>query len=229
MLRVIGFYATEAIVLNESIEIVDTSWIAIQEKDLRTIVRVLRLTPTRELPFIDAEDTVFGIDSRCQGDWPNLKYDFVTSFVRGWRLLIGDFLGAGPTRKEPGDLRTSWKKTAAWCKELSQNNRSVFAFTDQPQLDWYSWMFASNGKLERQVVFEDGKFLTCFGTETEIESRLRKRFKLDDVGEKWVPDVGTVARIARAWSVDPNRSQTRLRMGWICDTDHKRRANNEIT
>lgn len=140
--------------------------------------------------------------------------------MRGWRLCIGDFLGAGPVQKEPDDQRTTFKLTANWCKRLSKNNRSVFAFTDQPQLDWYSWTFARDGKLERQVVYEDGEFLTRRGAETAIEQRMRTEFIPDSIQETWVPDVGTVVRIARAWSVDPNKSQMRLRKGWLCRTQH---------
>lgn len=206
------------VMLDEPIEIIDTSWIALREASLDSIVQTLNLHPVRELSFNEASEIVFGNSTASQDDWPNLNNIFVTSFVGGWRLCIGDYLGAGPHKKDPDDQRTSFKTIAKCCERLSKNNQSVFAFTDQPQLDWYSWMFAREGKLERQVVYEDGEFLVSRGAETEIEKRLRSAFIPDEIQEKWVPDVDTVARIARAWSVDANRSQKRLRNGWLCAT-----------
>lgn len=204
--------------LDEPIEITDTSWIALQETSLDPILKTLKLKPIREMSYSDASPIVFGDTVDVDDDWSNLKNVFVTSLLRGWRLCIGDFLGAGPVKKDADDQRSSFKMTAKWCQLLSTNSKSAFAFTDQPQLDWYSWMFAQDGKLERQVVYEDGTFLTCRGAETAIEKRMRNEFTPNEYQATWVPDVGTVVQIARAWSVDPNRSQARLRNGWLCST-----------
>lgn len=202
----------------DSIELTDTSWMAVQESDLDFIIATLRLQPLKHCSYFDCEDTIRATGVANHRDWPNLDHVFVSIQLNGWRLLVGDYFGAAPDHKDPDDQRPSYKATVEYCKKLSRNKQVACAFTDQPCIDWYSWIRAENARIMRQVVYEDGIFVSQTGSPCKLEHKLIAEFALECPAEPWAPDVENVARIAKAWSFDPNRTIRRLRTGWLCST-----------
>ena len=122
-------------------------------------------------------------------------------WARGLEVAAGNFAGAP----------AGWRRVAGWCRRLSREFGAAHAFTDQAQLDWYSWIVACAGAVVRQVVYEDGEFLSRRGEPTAAESRLAARFRPDEVRAAWCPDVGDVPRIAGGVSVNPWRLGPRTR------------------
>jgi hypothetical protein len=168
----------------DQLDIDDTSWLAIKGASIDAVVGALSLSPScpanweRGLQAAagDYEDFFDG-----RSEWEELDCVFVTPMVRGWRLVVGNYLGAGPATRSPGDNRTSWRTVAGWCRRLSREFSQAHAFTDQAQMDWYSWILAHDGRIFRQAVFEDGVFLSDRGDPLGVESRLRARFFPDEI------------------------------------------------
>ena len=108
---------------------------------------------------------------------------------------------------------------------LDQKFAQAHAFTDQAQLDWYSWIIARDGVILRQVVYDDGEFLSDRGRPTGVEARWIARFRPDEIRSRWYPDVGDVPRIAGEWSVNPWKIGPRTRTvgpGFVAATPHGR-------
>jgi hypothetical protein len=119
----------------------DTSWLTVKGGSVDAIVRTLSLSHTRPAswqPGLDASAGDFADYFEGRSEWEELDCVFVTPLVRGWRLVVGSYLSAGPATRLPGDHRTSWRKVAGWCRRLSREFGQACAFTDQAQLDWYS-------------------------------------------------------------------------------------------
>jgi hypothetical protein len=191
----------------------DTSWLAVKDASVDAVVHLLSLSPQRPADWRRGLEAAAGdyeefFESRSE--WEELACVFVTPMVRGWRLVVGDYLGAGPATRSRGDNRNGWRTVAGWCRRLSREFGQAHAFTDQAQLDWYSWILARDGTVFRQAVFADGGFLSDRGDPTGIEARLRARFVPDEIRRKWQPDVGDVPAIAGEWSVNP------WKLGSVC-------------
>lgn len=191
---------------SDQLEIDDTSWLAVKGASIDAIVRLLSLSHQC------AANWQFGLKAAAgdyeeffegRSEWEELDCVFITPTVRGWRLVVGNYLGAGPASRSPGDNRNGWRTVVGWCRRLSREFGQAHAFTDQAQLDWYSWILARDGSVFRQVVFEDGEFLSDRGEPTGVEARLRAHFVPDEIRQKWQPDVGDVPAIAGEWSVNP--------------------------
>jgi hypothetical protein len=93
-------------------------------------------------------------------------------------------------------------------------------------MDWYSWIMARDGTVIRQVVFEDGAFLSDRGQRSGVEARLVARFRPAEFRSRWQPDVDDVPRIAGEWSVNPWRIGPRTRLvgpGFVAVTPWGRR------
>lgn len=193
----------------EAIE--DASWIAVRGGTVERICKVLGLTDPVPTMWADGMEVVGGNHEACPAEWPELAGVFMTPLIRGWRLAVGHYVGAGPLSHTEDDTRTSWRRVAGWCQQLSQEFGEAHAFTDQAQLDWYSWILARDGSILRQVVFDDGEFLSEKGQASGMEARLIARFKPDELRSRWQPDVGDVPRIAGESSVDPSRIGPRTR------------------
>jgi hypothetical protein len=151
---------------------------------------------------------------------------FLTPSIRNWRLVVGYYVGAAPLAREPEDLRTGWRRVAGWCRRLSLEFGSAHAFTDQAQMDWFSWIIARDGTIIRQVVYEDGEFLCDRGPPTGVEARMIARFRPDEIRSRWCPDVGDVPKIAGEWSINPWRIGPRTRtvgQGFVAMTPYGRR------
>ncbi len=191
---------------SDQLDIDDTSWLAVKGASIDAVVRLLSLSPQcaanwqrgLEAAAGDYED-FFGGGS----EWQEQDCVFVTPLVRGWRLVVGNYLGAGPATRSAGDGRTGWRTVAGWCRRLSREFGQAHAFTEQAPLDWYSWILGRDGTVFRQAVFEDGVFLSDRGEPTGAEARLRARFVPDEIRQQWQPDVGDVPAIAGEWSVNP--------------------------
>src|SRR5262245_38760624 len=190
----------------DQLDIDDTSWLAVKGASIDAVAGVLSLSPRcpadweRGLQAAAGDyDEFFEGRSKCE----ERDCVFVTPMVRGWRLVVGNYLGAGPATRSPGDNRTGWRTVAGWCRRLSREFGQAHAFTDQTQVDWYSWILARDGMVIRQAVFEDGEFLSDRGEPTGAEARLRARFVPDEILQKWQPDVGDVPAIAGDCSVNP--------------------------
>ena len=126
----------------------------------------------------------------------------------------GTLSGAAPIHREPGDNRTDYRRVAGWCRRLSREFGAANAFTDQAQMDWYSWILALDGTIIRQVLYDDGVFVSDRGQPSGLEARLRRRFRPDpdELRIHWAPDdIGTVPRIAGEVSVNPWRFGARTR------------------
>jgi hypothetical protein len=119
-----------------------------------------------------------------------------------WRFAIGHYIGAGPVNRDHGDLRTSWRRVAGWCRRLSRDFGKAHAFTDQAQMDWFTWILARDGLILRQAVFEDGEYLTNRGRPSGIEARQIARFMPNALSERWRPDCGDVPAIAGENSIN---------------------------
>jgi hypothetical protein len=188
------------------LDIDDTSWLAVKGASIEAVVGSLSLSPRNPATWERGLQAAAGdyeefFDGRSE--WEELDCVFVTPMVRGWRLVVGNYLGAGPATRSPDDNRTGWRMVAGWCRRLSGEFGQAYAFTDQSQLDWYSWIMARDGSVIRQAVFEDGEFLSDRGEPTGVEAQLRARFVPDEIQQKWQPDVGVVPAIAGEWSVNP--------------------------
>lgn len=210
--------------LPEALE--DTSWIAVKKGTLKAITRVLDLTDPKPATWAQGMEVVGGCHDDCPTGWRELAGVFITPLIRGWRLAVGNYVGAAPLARPADDLRTGWRKVAGWCRRLSHEFGEAHAFTDQAQLDWYSWIMACDGVVIRQVVFEDGKFLINRGRPAGVEARLVARFRPDEVRSTWQPDVGDVPRIAGECSVNPWRIGPRTRLvgqGFVAVTPWGRR------
>ncbi|MBV9124235.1 MAG: hypothetical protein JO112_12830 [Planctomycetes bacterium] len=177
----------------EAIE--DTSWLAVRRGTVEAVVEVLGLSDPRPASWSQGMAVVGGYHEDCPGDWGEIAGVFITPLVRGWRLAVGHFLGAAPLVRPEEDLRTSGRRVAGWCRRLSRDFTQAHAFTDQPQMDWYSWILARHGSILRQVVFEDGKFLSNRGQRSGVEDRLIAHFRPNEVQPRWQPDVGDVPKI----------------------------------
>jgi hypothetical protein len=190
----------------------DTSWIAVKGGTVEAIVKALELSDQKPAAWSQGMEIVGGYHDNCPRDWGELAGVFITPLVRGWRLVVGHYVGAAPLDRSADDLRTGWRKVAGWCRRLSREFGEAQAFTDQAQMDWYSWIMARNGTVIRQVVFEDGEFLSKRGQPSDVEARLIARFRPDEIRPRWQPDVGDVPRIAGEWSVNPWRIGPRTRV-----------------
>lgn len=189
----------------------DTSWLAVRNGTVEAIVKVLALTSPKPATWAEGMKVVSASDEECAHDWPELAGVFITPLVRGWRLVVGSYLGAGPIACDEDDWRTPWRRVASWCRRLSREFGDAHAFTDQAQMDWYAWILAREGVVFRQVVFEDGEFLSDRGRSSGVEARLVSRFRRDDLRDRWQPDVGVLPKIAGEWSINPWRIGPRTR------------------
>ncbi len=189
----------------------DTSWLAVRGGTVEAIVKVLDLSDPKPASWSQGMAVVGGYHEACRVEWGEMAGVLITPLVRGWRLAVGPYLGAVPLVRPEGDLRTGWRRVAGWCKRLSRDFSEAHAFTDQAQMDCYSWILARCGSILRQVVFEDGEFLSNRGEPSGVEARLIARFRPDEVRARWQPDVGDVPRIAGEWSINPWRIGPRTR------------------
>ena len=204
----------------------DTSWIAVKGGTVEAIVEVLGLSDPKSATWAQGTEVIGGYHDDCPAEWGELAGVFITPRIRGWRLAVGHSVGAAPLVRPADDLRTGWRKVAGWCRRLSRQFGAAHAFTDQAQMDWYSWILARDGTVIRQAVYEDGEFLSDRGRPTGIEARLVARFRPDEVRSRWQPDVGDVPRIAGEWSVNPWRIGPRTRLagqGFVAVTPWGRR------
>lgn len=189
----------------------DTSWIAVHGGTVKAFVHVLGLSDPRPATWARGMEVGGGNHDDSPAEWGELADVFITPLVRGWRLAVGHYVGAAPMARPADAPRTNWRKVAGWCRRLSREFSAAHAFTDQAQLDWYSWIVAHGGKVTRQVVFEDGEFLSNRGRPSGVEARLIARFRPDEIRSRWQPDVGDVPRIAGECSVNPWRTGPRTR------------------
>src|SRR5262245_19358295 len=121
----------------------DTSWLAVKGGTVEVIVRVLTLFDPKPATWAQGMEVVGGYHDACPAnEWRGLAGVFITPMVRGWRLAVGDYVGAAPLNRSADDLRTSWRRVAGWCRRLSQEFSEAHAFTDQAQMDWYTWILA---------------------------------------------------------------------------------------
>src|SRR5262245_33366529 len=190
----------------DQLDIDDTSWLAVKGASIEAVVRSLSLLPRCPTTWergLEAAAGDYDEFFRGRSECEELDCVFVAPLVRGWRLVVGNYLGAGPATRSRGDNRTGWRTVAGWCRRLSRQFGEAQAFTDQAQLDWYSWILARDGSVFRQAMFEDGECLSDRGDPTGVEARLRARFVADEIRQKWRPDVGDVPAIAAEWSVNP--------------------------
>jgi hypothetical protein len=183
----------------------DTSWIAVKCGTVEAIVKVLDLSDPKPATWAQGLEVGGGNHDDCPAEWGELAGVYITPLVRGWRLAVGHYVGAAPQARPEDDLRTGWRKVAGWCRRLSREFGEAHAFTEQAQMDWYSWIMARDGAVIRQVVFEDGEFLSERGQRSGVEGRLVARFRPDEVRSRWRPDVGDVPRLAGDCSVNPWR------------------------
>ncbi len=209
----------------------DTSWLAVKGGTVEAIVRVLALSNPQPATWSRGIEIIGGNDEDCPDDWPQLAGVYITPIVRGWRLAIGDYLGAGPMTRDSDDQRTSWRRVAGWCRRLSREFGEAHAFTDQAQMDWFAWVLANDGTVLRQAVFEDGEFLSDRGLPSGVEARLVARFRPDELGDYWRPDVGHVPAIAGEHSINPCRLGPRTRtvgQGFVALTPWGRQQSRRV-
>jgi hypothetical protein len=180
----------------------DISWLAVKRGKPEAILRALKLADPTPVTWQQGLNAVGGDYFEARPDWAELSRLFITPLVRGWRLVVGGWVAAGPMRRARDDRRNSWRRAAGYCRRLSREFGQAHAFTDQARMDWFSWILARDGRVYRQVVFEDGQFLTNRGRPTRVEARLRSEFEPEEALEKWAPDVGVVPAIAGEVSVD---------------------------
>lgn len=190
----------------------DISWIAVRGGTVEAIAHTLRLSDPKRATWAQGMEVAGGNHDDSPAEWGELAGVFITPLIRGWRLAVGQYVGAAPIIRPPDDLRTGWRKVAGWCRRLSRRFGAAHAFTDQAQMDWYSWILARDGVVIRQVVFEDGEFLSNRGQPSGVEIRLAARFRPDETHPQWRPDVRDVPRIAAEWSVNPSRIAPRIRL-----------------
>jgi hypothetical protein len=183
----------------------DASWIAVKGGTVEAIVKALDLSDPKPAAWTQGMDVVGGNHDDCPAEWGELAGVYITPLVRGWRLVVGHYVGAAPLVRPEDDLRTGWRKVAGWCRRLSREFGEAHAFTDQAQMDWYSWILARDGTVIRQVVFEDGEFRSDRGRPAGVEARLVARFRPNEISSRWQPDVGDVPRIAGECSINPWR------------------------
>jgi hypothetical protein len=181
----------------------DISWLAVKGGHPEALLRLLALTDPAPATWQRGLNAVGGDYFDGPPAWAELSRVFITPAVRGWRLIIGGWVAAGPMRRAPDDHRNSWRRVAGYCRRLSREFGQAHAFTDQGRMDWFSWILARDGRVYRQMVFEDDEFLTDRGKPTTIEAQLRAGFVPDEVLEQGAPDSGAVAAIAGEVSVNP--------------------------
>jgi hypothetical protein len=204
----------------------DTSWIAVKGGTVEAIVRALDLSDPKAATWTEGMEVVGGNHDNCPADWGELAGVYITPLVHGWRLAVGHYVGAAPISRPADDRRTGWRKVAGWCRRLSREFGEAHAFTDQAQMDWFSWIVARDGTVIRQVVYEDGEFLSNRGSPSGVEARLVARFRPDEDRSRWLPDVGDVPRLAGECSVNPWRIGPRTRLvgpGFVAVTPWGRR------
>jgi hypothetical protein len=189
----------------------DTSWLAVKGGTVDAVIKVMGLSDPKLASWSQGMEVIGGYHGDCPAEWGELAGVFITPLMRGWRLVVGHYTGAAPLSRPADDMRTGWRRVAGWCRRLSREFDKAHAFTEQAQLDWYSWILASGGTVFRQVVYEDGEFLSHRGRPSGLEARLVARFRPDELRPHWQPDVGDVARIAGEWSVNPCRINPRTR------------------
>ncbi len=190
----------------------DASWIAVKGGTVAVIVKVLDLSGLKPATWGQGMRVVGGDHDDCPPEWGELAGLFITPLIRGWRLAVGHYVGAAPLARPADDLRTGWRKVAGWCRRLSRVFGEAHAFTDQAQMDWYSWIVACEGVLIRQAVFEDGVCLSSRGRPSSVEAWLIAGFHPDKIRPRWQPDVGDVPRIAGERSINPWRIGPRTRL-----------------
>jgi hypothetical protein len=186
----------------------DTSWLAVEGGTVERIARMLGLSDLTPATWAQGMDVVGGflddfVEEVPHGTSSEFVGVYLTPLIRGWRLVVGYYVGAAPMARDDDDLRNGWRRVAGWCRRLSREFGAAHAFTDQAQLDWYSWIIARDGFILRQVVYDDGEFLSDRGRPTGIEARRVARFRPDEIRLRWCPDVGDVPKIAGEWSVNP--------------------------
>lgn len=210
------------------IEIDDTSWLAVKGGTVESICRVLDLSHPRPATWAQGMEVAGGLFDDCpRGIDSEMAGVFITPLVRGWRLVVGPYLGAAPLTRAADDLRNGWRRVAGWCRRLSREFGAAHAFTDQDQLAWFSWILARDGVVLRQVVYDDGEFLSDRGQPTGVEARLIARFRPNEIRSRWGPNTGDVPKIAGEWSVNPWKLGPRTRtsgQGFVAVTPHGRQG-----
>jgi hypothetical protein len=181
----------------------DISWLAVKCSKPEAIIRTLALADPVPATWQQGLNAVGGDYFDDRPDWAELSRVFITPAVQGWRLVIGGWVAAGPIRRERGDHRNIWRRVAGFCRRLSQEFGQAHAFTDQGRMDWFSWILARDGRVYRQMVFEDDQFLSNRGKPTVIEAQHRAEFVPEEWLEKWAPDSAVVSAIAGEVSVNP--------------------------
>jgi len=195
----------------------DNSWLAVERGSVDAISKTLELSELRTVTWSEGLNAVCGDfwDAELEGN-AALSRVFITPEVSGWRLAVGGWLGGDGGRRataticsssHPGPIvvpseegGVSLDEIARYCRELSATFGAAHAFTEQGRMDWYQWILASGGVIQRLYCW-NGKALRDEGDMPEVERRIHER---DGTEEGWEPNTGDVGAIAGHYSIDPD-------------------------
>jgi hypothetical protein len=183
--------------MNQPRSFFDNSWLAVKGGDVDAIVRTLGLSQVATVTWEQGLSAVIGDFWDFDADeYSFLSRVYVTPLVAGWRLAVGGWLGGG---SEGGP---TLDQVAAYCRDLSAEFSEAHAFTEQGRTDWFQWILAWGGNVQRLYCWYDGEALRDEGEMPSIERRIREAPQ--DEGLPWVPSIGDVGSIAGHFSIDPH-------------------------
>src|SRR5687767_14986268 len=96
----------------DQLDIDDTSWLAVKGASIEAVVGLLSLSPRCPATWECSLKAVAGDYEEFfagRSEWEELDCVFVTPMVRRWRLVVCNYLGAGPATRSPDDNRISWR------------------------------------------------------------------------------------------------------------------------
>ena len=177
---------------DHAISFFDTSWLAVKCADADPIIDILALSDTRPTTWAQ------GLDAVCGDYWDfdadpgsELSRVFITPRIGNWRLAVGGWLG---TAGESG--ATAIHTVADYCKTLSTRYHQAHAYTTQGRMDWYSWILARDGNIDRAFAWSD-KVIVDEGSPSSAEAASRGKV------DRWRPSEQIVMAIAAESSKSP--------------------------
>lgn len=178
------------------------SWVAVKTRDTARLIETLELEDARTVNWSYGIGTVYS-------DRIGLKHVFVTPPVDGWSLIVGLSL--------PHPMGSAFEDHCSpFLIKLSREFGLVQYFVSLPELDYYGWVVLRDGQIKRGFACgPDGAVWNRGHVSADERSVGMAIFDIrivgdpGDDGDAPMPREEHVLELARRWSLDPTRLDTR--------------------
>jgi hypothetical protein len=167
------------------------AWLAVRTLKTADVVSYLKVQEQRSVTWAQGVGAIYD-----RTELARATLVFVTPPVKGWTLAAGWWaMGQGD--------RHSLENIVTIARDLSSTFGEAQGFASYRVVDYYHWILARNGHVERSFGIEDGgDVLANTGSITEAERKLA--FWNEPIGQ-WRPNENDVVTVAAGWSVDPTK------------------------